>query len=115
MSEEGKEGYDSADSNDLEPKRDPTDQANRHEGLEQWLRPETPPEVADRLRQLEIVSVERSISYAGPLPLNSRGTRMFCLAQLTESCRLPRRSNQSDPSNQKKRHRLANIGSMPLQ
>ena len=35
MSEEGKEGYDSADSNDLEPKRDPTDQANRHEGLEQ--------------------------------------------------------------------------------
>ena len=113
MSEEGKEGYDSADSNDLEPKRDPTDQANRHEGLEQWLRPETPPEVADRLRQLEIVSVERSISHAGPLPpasefkgyedvLPGAADRILSLAEKEQSIR----SKQSEETASISKHRI---------
>lgn len=82
-------------------------------GWSNGLRPETPPEVAARLKQLEIVSVERSFSYAGPLPpasefkgyeevLPGAADRILSLAEKEQSIR----SKQSEETASISKHRI---------
>ena len=113
MREEPKEGQSSGSLNDLESKREVTGPVDRHGGLEQWLKSETPPEVADRLKQLEMVAVEQRFSYAGPLPpasefkkyedvLPGAADRILSLAEKEQSIR----SKQSEDVASISRYRI---------
>jgi uncharacterized membrane protein len=68
MSDGTDDQQDGDPSNDLRADTEPAGRDEPPNEVDRWLKPDTPPAVVERFRQLHIVAVERSVSYAGPLP-----------------------------------------------